>query len=115
MKPLWKRVLNATNDGMGMALGQLYVADNFSPTSKQRAEELVTNLSAAFRTRIEQLEWMSDATKQKALQKWATCVPKIGYPDKWRDWAGLTLTPDNYYATVHIGREWCRKRGVQYG
>ncbi|KZC22470.1 peptidase [Rhodanobacter thiooxydans] len=100
MKPRWKRVLDATNDGMGMALGQLYVADNFSPTSKQRAEELVANLSAAFRTRIEQLEWMSDETKQKALQKWATFVPKIGYPDKWRDWSGLALTPTNYFGNV---------------
>ena len=104
-KPLWKRVLDATNDGMGMALGQLYVADHFSPTSKQRAEELVANLGAAFRTRIEQLEWMSDATKQKALQKWATFVPKIGYPEKWRDWSGLTLVPDNYFANVQAANK----------
>ena len=105
MKPLWKRVLDSTNDGMGMALGQLYVADHFSPTSKQRAEELVANLGAAFRTRIEQLEWMSDATKQKALQKWATFVPKIGYPEKWRDWSGLTLAPDNYFANVQAANK----------
>ena len=100
IKPRWKRVLDTTNDAMGMALGQLYVTDNFSPTSKQRAEELVANLRTAYKTRIENLEWMSDATKQKALQKWATFVPKIGYPDKWRDWSGLTLTPDNYFANV---------------
>jgi putative endopeptidase len=105
MKPRWKRVLETTNDGMGMALGQLYVADNFSPTSKQRAEELVANLSAAFRTRIEQLAWMSDATRQKALQKWATFVPKIGYPDKWRDWSGLALTPGDYYANVQAANK----------
>ncbi len=105
MKPRWKRVLDATNDGMGMALGQLYVADHFSPASKQRAEELVANLSAAFRTRIEQLEWMSDETRQKALQKWATFVPKIGYPDKWRDWSGLTLTPDNYFGNVQAANK----------
>ena len=100
MEPRWKRVLSTTNDGMGMALGQLYVAQNFSPASKQRAEELVNNLRAAYKTRIENLPWMSDATKQKALEKWATFVPKIGYPDKWRDWSGLTLSPDNYYANV---------------
>jgi putative endopeptidase len=100
MKPRWKRVLDTTNDAMGMALGQLYVTDNFSPTSKARAEELVNNLRAAYKTRIENLSWMSDATRQKALQKWATFVPKIGYPDKWREWAGLTLVPDNYYANV---------------
>ncbi|MGY3040443.1 putative endopeptidase [Rhodanobacter sp. TND4EL1] len=105
MQPRWKRVLETTNGSMGMALGQLYVVDNFPASSKQRAEELVKNLSAAFRTRIEQLEWMSDATKQKALQKWATFVPKIGYPDKWRDWSGLTLTPDNFYANVQAARQ----------
>ena len=105
MQPRWKRVLETTNGSMGMALGQLYVVDNFPASSKQRAEELVKNLSAAFRARIEQLEWMSDATKQKALEKWATFVPKIGYPDKWRDWSGLTLTSDNYYANVQAARQ----------
>ena len=105
MKPRWKRVLNTTNDGMGMALGQLYVKDNFSPTSKQRAEQLVHNLSAAYKTRIEDLPWMSAETKTKALQKWATFVPKIGYPDKWRDWSGLTLTPDHYFANVQAARK----------
>ncbi|OOG50147.1 M13 family metallopeptidase [Rhodanobacter sp. C01] len=100
MQPRWKRVLGATNEGMGMALGQLYVAHNFSPASKQRAQELVDNLRAAYKTRIENLPWMSDATKQKALEKWATFVPKIGYPDKWRDWSGLTLVPDNYFANI---------------
>jgi putative endopeptidase len=105
MEPRWKRVLAATNDGMGMALGQLYVADNFSPVAKQRAEELVANLRAAYKTRIENLAWMSDATKQKALEKWATFVPKIGYPDKWRDWSGLTLVPDNYYANVQAAEK----------
>jgi putative endopeptidase len=105
MKPRWKRVLDATNDGMGMALGQLYVANHFSPISKQRAEELVDNLRAAYKTRIENLPWMSDATKQKALQKWATFVPKIGYPDKWRDWSGLTLKPGNYFANVQAAEK----------
>jgi putative endopeptidase len=100
MQARWKRVLETTNDGMGMALGQLYVAHNFPAASKQRAQELVDNLRAAYKTRIENLPWMSDATKQKALEKWATFVPKIGYPDQWRDWNGLTLTPDNYFANV---------------
>jgi putative endopeptidase len=100
MQARWKRVLETTNDGMGMALGQLYVAHNFPAASKQRAQELVDNLRAAYKTRIENLPWMSDATKQKALEKWATFVPKIGYPDKWRDWSSLALTPDNYFANV---------------
>jgi len=96
----WKRVLNATNEGMGMALGELYVATAFPPESKARAKELVSNLQASLKTRIEKLDWMSDATKTKAIEKWSTFLPKIGYPDKWRDWSGLKVVPDNYYANV---------------
>ena len=100
MKARWKRTLDAVNDGMGMALGQLYVARYFSPESKQRAQGLVDNLRTAYKSRIENLEWMSAATKQKALEKWASFTPKIGYPDKWRDWSGLTLKPGDYFGNV---------------
>ncbi len=96
----WKRSLGTVEGSMGMALGQLYVKDNFSPTAKRRAEELVNNLRGAYKTRIEHLEWMSDATKAKALEKWASFVPKIGYPDKWRDWTGLTIVPGHYFDNV---------------
>jgi putative endopeptidase len=100
MEVRWKISLATVNESMGMALGELYVAKNFSPDSKQRAEQLVNNLRAAYKSRIENLSWMSAETKQKALEKWATFVPKIGYPDKWRDWSGLQLTPNNYFANV---------------
>ena len=100
MEARWKISLGTVNESMGMALGELYVAKNFSPDSKQRAEQLVNNLRAAYKSRIENLQWMSAETKQKALEKWATFVPKIGYPDKWRDWSGLQLTPNNYFANV---------------
>jgi putative endopeptidase len=96
----WKRVLTALNENMGMALGELYVAKAFPPESKARAKELVANLQAALKTRIENLDWMSAETKAKALEKWATFLPKIGYPDKWRDWSGLKLVNDNYYTNV---------------
>jgi putative endopeptidase len=97
MKSRWKRTLDAVEGGMGMALGQLYVAQTFSPESKARAQQLVADLRTAYKARIENLPWMSDATKQKALEKWATFTPKIGYPDKWRDWTGLTIKPSNSY------------------
>ncbi len=100
MEPRWKRVLNATNAHLGMAMGQLYVAKNFPAESKQHAQELVQNLRAALKARIEKLDWMSDATKQKALGKWETFTPKIGYPDKWRDWTGLSITRDSYVANA---------------
>ena len=100
MKSRWKRTLDAVEGGMGMALGQLYVAQTFSPQSKARAQELVNNLRAAYKSRIENLPWMSEATKQKALEKWASFTPKIGYPDKWRDWTGLQIHPGDYFGNV---------------
>ena len=99
-EPRWKRVLAALNDAMGMGLGELYVARTFPPESKQRAMELVTNVNAALKARIEKLDWMSDATREKALEKWSTFLPKIGYPDKWRDWSGLSIKADDYYANI---------------
>ncbi|TAL71681.1 MAG: M13 family peptidase [Rhodanobacter sp.] len=105
MQARWKRVLGSVNGAMGMALGELYVADHFPAASKARAQQLVDNLRMAYRTRIENLAWMSPETKQKALEKWASFTPKIGYPDKWRDWSGLTLVPDDYYANVQAARK----------
>jgi putative endopeptidase len=99
-QPRWKRVLRTVNHGMGEALGQLYVAKVFTPEAKQRAEELVTNIRDALKARIENLDWMSAETKAKAIDKWNKFLPKIGYPDKWRDWSGLDIKPDNYYANV---------------
>ena len=99
-EPRWKRVLQTVNSELGMALGELYVAKAFPPESKARAEELVTNVQAALKSRIENLDWMSDATKTKALEKWSSFLPKIGYPEKWRDWSGLTLNGDSYFADV---------------
>jgi putative endopeptidase len=99
-RPRWKRVLGAVNGGMGEALGQLYVAKEFTPEAKQRAEELVTNVRNGLKARIENLDWMSADTKAKAIDKWNKFLPKIGYPDKWRDWSGLEIKPDNYYANV---------------
>jgi putative endopeptidase len=99
-KPRWKRVLTAVNQSMGQALGQLYVDKVFKPEAKARAQELVTNVRDALKARIQNLDWMSDETKAKAIAKWDTFLPKIGYPDKWRDWSGLQTSADNYYANV---------------
>lgn len=96
----WKRVLRAVNGAMGEGLGQLYVQEHFSPQAKARAQELVDNVMLALRARIEQLDWMSPETKQKALAKWDSFLPKIGYPERWRDWSGLTLKPQGFYANL---------------
>ncbi len=101
-KARWKRVVDLTNDAMGMGLGELYVAKYFPPEAKQRAEQLVTNVRDALKQRIQNLDWMSEATKKKALEKWALFLPKIGYPNKgeWRDWSGLDIQPGNFYANL---------------
>ncbi len=99
-RPQWKRSLSAVNGSMGQALGQLYVAKYFTPEAKQRADELVTNVRNALKNRIENLDWMSAETKQKALDKWSTFLPKIGYPDTWRSWDGLQIKQDGYYANL---------------
>jgi putative endopeptidase len=103
MQPRWKRALNAVNGQAGEALGQLYVKENFPPESKARMQELVANLSAALKVRIENLDWMGPETKKKALEKWASFTPKIGYPDKWRDWSGYTTSRDSYVGNVLAG------------
>ncbi|PKM07406.1 MAG: peptidase [Gammaproteobacteria bacterium HGW-Gammaproteobacteria-4] len=100
MQPRWKRVLNTINRNMGEALGQAYVDVTFSPEAKAQAQHLVHNLSEALKARIENLAWMSDETKAKAIEKWASFTPKIGYPDKWRDWSGLNTDRSSYIANL---------------
>jgi len=96
----WKRVLGMIEQSAGEAMGELYVQVAFPPESKARMEALVANLGEALKARIEALDWMSDATKQKALEKWAAFTPKIGYPDKWRDYSGLATGRDSLAANV---------------
>jgi putative endopeptidase len=107
-KTRWKRVVGSVNHAMGMGLGELYVARYFPPESKQRAEQLVTNVRAALKEHIQNLDWMSAETKKKALEKWALFLPKIGYPDKgeWRDWSGLDIQPGNWYANLEAASKY---------
>jgi putative endopeptidase len=90
-KPRWKRAVNATDDAIGEAAGQLYVQRYFPPAAKAQALELVENLRAAYRERIAKLAWMTPATRKVALEKLAAFHPKIGYPDKWRDYTALDI------------------------
>lgn len=92
-KPRWQRGLNVLENGMGEALGQLYVAQYFPPQNKVKMEQLVANLMTAYRQSIESLEWMSPATKVKAQEKLAAIMLKIGYPAKWRDYSALQIKP----------------------
>jgi putative endopeptidase len=96
-RPRWKRVLGVLEDSAGEAMGQLYVQVAFPPESRQRMDQLVANLSAALKARIENLAWMSAETKTRALMKWNAFTPKIGYPSKWRDWTGLSTSRESYF------------------
>ena len=99
--PRWKRVFGTINGNLGEALGQLYVQQVFPEESKVAMQALVGNLRAALKARLQTLEWMSAETKAKAQEKLSTFDPKIGYPDKWRDYSGLAINgKDSYYANV---------------
>lgn len=99
-RPRWKRVQGATDRALGEALGQMYVKKYFPAEAKQRSLDLVNNLKAALGERIKNLTWMSDTTKQKALEKLAAIDVKIGYPDKWRDYSNLKVSTDSYVANA---------------
>lgn len=105
IKERGKRVLDAIENQAGEALGQMYVKVAFPAESKHQMEELVGNLREALKARIQNLSWMSDETKAKALEKWSSFMPKIGYPDKWRDWAGLDTGRDSYLGNIEAANE----------
>jgi len=100
MQPRWKRSIATIDTLMGEALGKLYVEKYFSPTAKKRMDELVKNILDVYRERIQSRPWMSEQTKQQALAKLAMFTPKIGYPDKWRDYSALQISDDSYVQNV---------------
>jgi putative endopeptidase len=87
----WKRAVGEVNDSLGEQVGQLYVAKFFPADSKAKMQELVGNLRAALSERIDELDWMTADTKSRAHEKLATFTPKIGYPDRWKDYSGLEV------------------------
>ena len=99
-QPRWKRSLNTVNGALGEAVGEMYVEKYFPASSKEKMLRLVGNLQTALSERINGLEWMSDTTKAKAQEKLAAFTVKIGYPDKWRDYSGLEIKDDSYWANV---------------
>ena len=99
--PLWKRAVAMVNGTLGEAVGVMYVEKYFPEENKARMIDLVKNLQVALGERIQALEWMSDETKAKAMEKLSTFTVKIGYPDKWRDYTALEIDPKlTYYANI---------------
>ncbi|MBU6204458.1 MAG: M13 family metallopeptidase [Bacteroidetes bacterium] len=99
-KARWKRVLNTIGSGIGEALGAEYVKVAFSEKDKERMKNVITNMRAAFKQRILNLDWMSDSTKQKAIAKLEKISVKVGYPDTWRDYTALTIDKESFAGNV---------------
>jgi predicted metalloendopeptidase len=102
----WKRGVDAVDDALGEAVGRLYVAKYFPPESKTKMQELVADLEAALSERIDALDWMTPETKKRAHEKLAAFTPKIGYPDKWKDYSSLVIRRDDLIGNVRRASEW---------
>ena len=106
MRPRWKRVLDMQENALGDALGQLFVKEYFKPEAKARYDTLVKNVVSAFAEHIQQVDWMSAPTKVVALDKLRKITPKVGYPNKWKDYAALTIDRSSLMANVMRANEW---------
>lgn len=112
LRPRWQRVQSTINGSLGEEVGKLYVKEFFTPEAKAKAKELVLNLKASLAERIDKLAWMEDATKQKAKDKLAAMNIKIGYPDKWKDYSGLEITPDSYVKNALASTTFARQENL---
>jgi len=99
-RPRWKRGVDAVNDALGEAVGQVYVERHFSPEAKAQMAALVENLRKAYAQRIRALPWMTEETKKVALEKLAAFRPKIGYPDRWRDYSALEVSASDAFGNA---------------
>ena len=107
IRPRWKRAMGVPNNILSDAVGQIYVAKYFPEAEKARVENMVSNIQKAFSKHIENLDWMSDATKAKAQEKLAAFTVKIGYPNKWKDYSTLTVDPKkSYWENVIEANRW---------
>ncbi|WP_199609618.1 M13 family metallopeptidase [Flocculibacter collagenilyticus] len=105
-KPRWKKAVDSANGVIGEILGQLYVKEYFKPEAKERMEEMVDNLIKAYGIAIDELEWMSEETKKAAKVKLSKFTPKIGYPDKWKDYSDLDIKADDLVGNFTRFSEW---------
>jgi putative endopeptidase len=104
--PRWQRISSLTDGNIGELLGQLYVKEYFKPAAKERMNQLVENLRKAFANRIQNLDWMSEPTKVKALAKLAAFRPKVGYPDKWKNYDGLVIDRSAFFQNLRNVDAW---------
>lgn len=106
LRPRWKRVIATMDFAVGELLGRAYVARYFTPESKHHVEQMVINLKAALHDRLAAIDWISEPTRQEAFKKLEKINWKIGYPEKWRDHAPLTIKTDSYVQNVMRAAEY---------
>jgi len=115
-RPRWKKVVEQTNSSLGELIGQIYVKDYLPAGSKEKLLEIGKNISNVYADHIKNLDWMSEATKQKALLKLSKIIMKVGYPDKWKDMSALTISRSSYCANVIAADKWEYKdMAAKYG
>jgi putative endopeptidase len=104
-RPNWRRAVNTVNSNLGEIIGKVYVKKHFPPEAKERMLELVNNLLKAYEISIKELDWMTEETKIQALDKLSKFTPKIGYPDKWRDYSMLTIDENDLFGNMQRSSE----------
>ena len=105
LRARWKRAVSVVEGSMGEAVGRIYVERHFSPTAKTEMDALVGHLIDAYRGSIQNLDWMTEETRERALEKLSKFTPKIGYPAEWRDYSSLVIVPDDLLANVRATTE----------
>ncbi len=111
-RPRWRRAVNSTNRNMGELLGQLYVERHYKDESRQRMETLIANLVEAYRQSITELDWMGEETKQQALVKLSKFRPKIGYPQKWRDYSSMRIVAGDLVGNIKAAADFEYERNI---
>jgi putative endopeptidase len=111
-RPQWRRAVDLVNGSLGEMVGKLYVEKHFPAEAKDRMLKLVDNLLKAYESSIKELDWMSPDTKKQALDKISKFTPKIGYPDKWRDYGSLKVVKNDLYGNVKRATEFEYKRNI---
>ena len=112
MEPRWQRSARTVDSLIGEALGQLYVERYYPPTARARMQEMIKNLQVVMRERLQKLEWMTEPTRQKALAKFDRFVPRIGHPDRWRDYSKVAIKSDDFFGNVRAATEFETKRRI---
>jgi len=105
-KPRWKRIVEQTDGSLGELIGQVYVDEYLPKGTKEKLLEIGNNIRDVYAVRIKNLDWMSEPTKKKALDKLSKIVMKVGYPDKWKDLSSVTIDRNNYLKNVMAVNKW---------